>query len=162
METPITRKELYLAAAAGESVDLPEPITREEHYLKAIAEGGGGGGGDSYTKAETDLLLADKQDTYTADNTAWDATPTANSTKPVTSGGVYTANGGCVTVYCTQAEYDLLNPPDENTEYNILEVTPTPTPSVQQLPGESRGVTEEQREEPPEEERDEPEDGDMR
>ena len=44
-------------------------------------------GGKSYTKSETDALLANKQDTYTADSTAWDTTPTANSTKPVTSGG---------------------------------------------------------------------------
>ena len=48
-------------------------------------------GGKSYTKSETDALLADKQDTYTADSTAWDTAPTENSTNPVTSGGVYTA-----------------------------------------------------------------------
>lgn len=42
---PITRTEMFLAAAGGQSVELPEPITREEVFLKAIAEGGGGGGG---------------------------------------------------------------------------------------------------------------------
>lgn len=42
---PITRREVYLSAAAGEDASLPDPITREEVYLKAIAEGGGGGGG---------------------------------------------------------------------------------------------------------------------
>ena len=41
-------------------------------------------------KANASDLTA-KQSTYTADATAWDTTPTANSTKPVTSGGVYTA-----------------------------------------------------------------------
>ncbi len=38
--TPITRKERFLSAAAGNPETLPEPITREEMYLKEIAEGG--------------------------------------------------------------------------------------------------------------------------
>ena len=111
--------------------------------------------GESYTKSETDALLAGKLPTYTADSTAWDTTPTANSTKPVTSGGIYTANGGCITVYLTQAEYDLLDPPDANTEYNILEAVQTPSLNIQQsTPSETRGG-EEPEEEPVE-------DGDMR
>lgn len=48
---PITRKEIYLKAitengggsGGGGSVDLPEPVTREEIFLKAIADNGGGG-----------------------------------------------------------------------------------------------------------------------
>ena len=49
---PITRKEVYLNAAAGGSGTdtLPDPITREETYLKAIAENGGGGGGSGDVK----------------------------------------------------------------------------------------------------------------
>lgn len=44
-EKPLTRRETYLAKAAGQDVTLPdEDITREELYLRAIAEGGGGGG----------------------------------------------------------------------------------------------------------------------
>lgn len=44
-ETPLTRRETYLAKAAGQAVTLPETdLTREELYLRAIAEGGGGGG----------------------------------------------------------------------------------------------------------------------
>lgn len=36
---PITRDEMYLAAAAGEySGELPEPVTRLEYYLKKIKE----------------------------------------------------------------------------------------------------------------------------
>ena len=36
---PITREEMYLAAAAGEySGELPEPKTRLEYYLKKIKE----------------------------------------------------------------------------------------------------------------------------
>lgn len=44
---PITRQEMFLAAASGEEVTLPEPITREEMYLKAIVDNG---------KKLTDLL----------------------------------------------------------------------------------------------------------
>lgn len=43
--SPITRKEHFLAKAAGQDVETPEPITREEMYLDAIASGSGGGGG---------------------------------------------------------------------------------------------------------------------
>ena len=35
--------------------------------------------------------LSDRQPTYSGDSSQWDTTPTANSTKPVTSGGVYSA-----------------------------------------------------------------------
>jgi hypothetical protein len=40
------------------AVETPTPITREEMYLDAIAEGGGTT--DAYTKSETDALLAKK------------------------------------------------------------------------------------------------------
>lgn len=43
---PKSRKESYLAKAAGMDVTIPEkPESRLEQYLDAIAEGGGGGGG---------------------------------------------------------------------------------------------------------------------
>lgn len=45
MSNPITREETFLAAAAGDSVTLPKPITRVEQYLKRIAERTGTGGG---------------------------------------------------------------------------------------------------------------------
>lgn len=42
---PKSRKEEFLAKAAGmDGITLPEPASREELYLNAIAEGGGGGG----------------------------------------------------------------------------------------------------------------------
>lgn len=42
---PKSRKESYLAKAAGMETTIPEtPESREEQYLAAIAEGGGGGG----------------------------------------------------------------------------------------------------------------------
>lgn len=41
--TPKTRKEVFLAAAGGQDVTTPTPITREEVFLDAIAKGSGGG-----------------------------------------------------------------------------------------------------------------------
>lgn len=41
---PLTRKEFFMAKAAGQSVPDLEPITREEYFLNQIAENGGGGG----------------------------------------------------------------------------------------------------------------------
>ena len=41
--TPITRKEMFLAKAAGQNIETPEPITREEMFLSKISGGGGGG-----------------------------------------------------------------------------------------------------------------------
>lgn len=46
MDEPITRREMYLSAIAGNTQTAPEyPITREEQYLSAILENGGSGGG---------------------------------------------------------------------------------------------------------------------
>lgn len=42
---PKTRKEQFLAKAAGQSIETPKPITREEMLLDAIAQNGGSGGG---------------------------------------------------------------------------------------------------------------------
>lgn len=42
---PITREEKYLAKAAGQSVEVPEPITRKEMFLDAVAKRGGGSSG---------------------------------------------------------------------------------------------------------------------
>lgn len=41
---PVTRKEMLMAAAAGESVVPPNPVTREEYFLSKIVGSGGGGG----------------------------------------------------------------------------------------------------------------------
>jgi len=55
-----------------------------------------------YTKSETDTALAAKQNTLT-----FDSTPTANSTNPVTSGGVYTALSNIdLSDYYTKDEID--------------------------------------------------------
>jgi hypothetical protein len=44
-DNPITRQERYLDAIANGTAEVPEPITREEEYLAYIALNGGGGGG---------------------------------------------------------------------------------------------------------------------
>lgn len=44
-DKPLTRRETYYAAIAGQAVQLPaKPLTREEAYLDEIARNGGGGG----------------------------------------------------------------------------------------------------------------------
>lgn len=40
---PITRKEMFLAKAAGMDIKTPEPITREEMFISMISSGGGAG-----------------------------------------------------------------------------------------------------------------------
>ena len=57
---PITRKEIYLKAIAengggGGGGSVPEPVTREEIFLKAIADNGGGGGGTTDYEQLTNL-----------------------------------------------------------------------------------------------------------
>lgn len=61
-DAPLTREEQYLAAIAngGGSVP-PAPLTRVEQYLNAILQGGGGGGGSdlpSVTSADNGKVLA--------------------------------------------------------------------------------------------------------
>ena len=60
----------------------------QNKYRFKIFCAGGGNLGDYYTKSEVNTLLSGKQDTLT-----FDATPTENSTNPVTSGGLYTVIG---------------------------------------------------------------------
>ena len=60
---PITRGEMYLAAAAGEySGELPEPETRLEYYLKKIAENGG-----SVSPAAINTAIADYINNHDSD-----------------------------------------------------------------------------------------------
>lgn len=52
LPTPVTREELFLAKLAGEDVETPTPVTRKEMFLEAAAQGGGGGGTSDYTDLE--------------------------------------------------------------------------------------------------------------
>jgi hypothetical protein len=60
---PITRKEFFLAKAAGMDVKTPEPITREEMFLNMITGGGGtpggGGGGSTASVPWNDVTFID-------------------------------------------------------------------------------------------------------
>lgn len=56
----ITREEMFLSDAAGESNFELEPITRKEILLKKIAESGGGGGGVSSWNDLTDKPFGEK------------------------------------------------------------------------------------------------------
>lgn len=76
---PITRREVFLAAASGEQIETPEPITREEMYLKKIAEGGGG----------SDLPDTPAEDgTYALQNTVEGGESTLSWVSGGSSGGV--------------------------------------------------------------------------
>lgn len=59
--TPITRKEMFLAKAAGMDVETPEPITREEIFLSKIQGGndgtGGGGESEDFTISDASYLF---------------------------------------------------------------------------------------------------------
>lgn len=69
---PVTRKEMFLAAAGGQDVTTPTPVTREEVFLDAIAKGGGGGGssGGGVLVVNVTETESDTHYIYTCDKTA--------------------------------------------------------------------------------------------
>lgn len=86
---PASRKEDFLAKAAGMSeVELPDPASREEIYLNAIAEGGGGGG--SYTAGDgidiTDNTISVDTDTIQPKLTAGTGIDITDNTISATGG----------------------------------------------------------------------------
>ena len=103
---PNTRKEKFLASAAGMAVETPTPIIREEMYLDAIAKGSGGGTGDSYTKAETDELLSKKPG-------------------EITTGKQYTIDGQTVTAGTGAEAFNNLTNNKASGEYSHAEGTAT-------------------------------------
>ncbi len=58
---PLDNKERYLAAIAGQNVDLPEPADRKDMYLKYIAENSGGSGSGT-TPAQVREIIAEQTD----------------------------------------------------------------------------------------------------
>lgn len=64
--TPETRKEHWMARAAGEDELALEPQTREEHWwqkiIDAIESGGGGGGAVSSVNGQTGAVVLDADD----------------------------------------------------------------------------------------------------
>lgn len=78
----------------------------------------------AYTKAEVDALLATKEDVLT-----FDATPTENSTNPVTSNGIFQAFANFEvpsTIPGTMSIYDL-SPGWWSRTSNLSQVTDTPS-----------------------------------
>ena len=92
---PASRKEEYLAKAAGKNgITLPEPASREEIYLDAIANNGGGGGGGSYT-AGTGIDIEDN--TISVDTTTIQEKLTAGSNITISDNVISASGGGSVT-----------------------------------------------------------------
>ena len=92
---PASRKEEYLAKAAGKKgVTLPEPASREEIYLNAIAKKGGGGGGTSYT-AGTGIDITD--DTISVDTTTIQEKLTAGTNITISDNVISASGGGSIT-----------------------------------------------------------------
>ena len=69
---PVTRIELFMAAAAGRDIALPEPVTREEMFLKKIAEGSGGGGGVNIASATPGQMIIVKAVDENGKPTEWE------------------------------------------------------------------------------------------
>ena len=93
---PESRKEAYLAKAAGVSVEeLPTPASREELYLNAIANGGGGGGG-SVTVVQT--IGTSTTDVMSQDATTKMVFENAKDARIKIGNGASTNNGGAVAI----------------------------------------------------------------
>ena len=60
--TPITRKEMFLAKAAGQNIKTPEPITREEMFLSNVSGGGTSGTTDERFKQLVEKTITDISD----------------------------------------------------------------------------------------------------
>ena len=88
---PKSRKEEFLAKAAGMSgVTLPEPASREEEYLNAIAKGGGGGGGSYSAGDGIDIT----NNTISVDTTTIQPKLTAGTNITISDENVISASGG--------------------------------------------------------------------
>lgn len=99
---PMSRKESYLAKAAGMDTAIPEPESREELYLKAIADNGGGGGGGSYTAGDGIDITNNK---ISVDTTTIQPKLTAGSGIAISAENVISAAAGGITTL-TEADYN--------------------------------------------------------
>ena len=93
-DTPQTRTEQYLAAANGQDVELPTPLTREEAYLHEIATKMQGG------TPVLETLVVESNGTYTPDEgvdgfnrVEVDVTPTLISLNAYENGSYYPSTG---------------------------------------------------------------------
>lgn len=100
---PKSRKESYLAKAAGMDTTIPEkPESREEQYLEAIAEGSGGGGG-SYTAGNGIDIT---NDTISVDTTVVQEKLTAGDNITITNNTISATGGGGTAIDLTQDLYN--------------------------------------------------------
>ena len=109
LPTPASRKESYLAKAAGMAVTIPDkPESRIEQYLNAIANNGGGGGGGSYT-AGNGINIANN--TISVDTTTIQPKLTAGTNITI-SDNVISAAGGepYITLSTSDYNYPTNNP----------------------------------------------------
>lgn len=98
-DKPITRKELFLAKAGGQDVKTPEPITREERFLAAIAEGGGSGGGSGLPEITTEPVVIMPQATLSF--TAYQGLYTSQTDFVADDGSTYVISWDGVDYTCT-------------------------------------------------------------
>lgn len=105
--TPITRREMFMAKAAGEDVPTLEPVTREEYFLSQISGGGGlpeigeGDEGKVLTVddgaavwAEASGAMEVDANTYTVGTLSWDGSTTGRDTATMSmAGGMLTFTG---------------------------------------------------------------------
>lgn len=101
LPAPKSRKEEYLATAAGMTgIELPEPASREEIYLDAIAQGGGGGG-SSYTAGDGIDITNNE---ISVDTTTIQPKLTAGTNITIDEDNVISAEGGGATVVQTTGQ----------------------------------------------------------
>ena len=101
---PITREEKYLAALAGMDVNTPEPVSRREVYLSAAVEGGGGG---SYKEKEVVI-----EDDANPEITALESTRYLVVEECETLSFTPSATGTCEVVFISGATPTVLTLPE--------------------------------------------------
>lgn len=113
-----TANQVYITNSSGTSTTASQGTAFNKNFETSttnIKMNGNVSVGSSSNIARADHVHptdTTRQATYTASSNDWDTTPTASSTKPVTSGGVYTALAGkedTMTAITTQEIDNLFN-----------------------------------------------------
>lgn len=110
--TPITRKENFLARAAGNPGKELEPITRTEHFLQDLIDAaGGGGGGVSSVNGKTGAVVLSASDVGAA----------ATETVVEVSGATPTITPAANTLYnCGELTSLTIDSPPATGKYSII------------------------------------------
>jgi hypothetical protein len=110
--TPITRKENFLAKAAGDpnALDL-DPITREEWFISQIQGGGGGGGSVTSVNGKTGAVVL----------TASDVGAAAAETVVEVTGSTPTIEPAATSIYkCGELTSLTISNPPATGKYGII------------------------------------------